>query len=46
MIEESTTEARQGDRRRMNMRVLFWGTPVAIVLLALVALFWRHAGGM
>ncbi len=34
------TEARQGDRRRMNMRVLFWSLPAAAVLLALVAAFW------
>ena len=35
-----TTEARQGDARRMNMRALFWGTIGAVVLLAVVVWVW------
>jgi hypothetical protein len=34
------TDARQGDRRKMNMVVLFWSLPAAIVLLAIVLAFW------
>ncbi len=30
--ELNKVEARQGDRRQMNMRVLFWGVPAAFVL--------------
>ena len=38
MTEELTkTEARQGDRRRMNRPALMIGTPVAFVLLGLLA---------
>ena len=43
MSEEfRTTEVRQGDRRRMNMRVLFWGVPAAFIILALIFAFWAH----
>ena len=38
--ELNKVEARQGDRRQMNMRVLFWGVPAAFVLLALVFAGW------
>jgi hypothetical protein len=34
--ELNKVEARQGDRRQMNMRVLFWGVPAAFVLLAII----------
>lgn len=35
MSEELTkVEARQGDRRRMNMRVLFVAVPLAVLLMA------------
>lgn len=38
MTEElNKTEARQGDRRRMNKTVVLVGTPLAIILLAIVA---------
>jgi hypothetical protein len=38
MAEElSKTEARQGDRRRMNKTVLFVATPLALVAMAIVA---------
>lgn len=33
-------EARQGDRRRMNMWVLFIGVPLAVVLMAGAYLMW------
>jgi hypothetical protein len=39
-----TTEARQGDRRRMNMRVLFWSLPAAAILLAILAAFRTQSG--
>jgi hypothetical protein len=35
-----TVEARQGDRRRMNLRVLFWGVPAAFILLAIIMYLW------
>lgn len=38
--EVDKVEARQGDRRHMNMRVLFWGTAGAFVLLALLFALW------
>jgi hypothetical protein len=38
--EVDKVEARQGDRRHMNMRVLFWGTGVAFVLLAILFALW------
>jgi len=38
--ELNKVEARQGDRRHMNMRVLFWGTAAAFVLLALLSAIW------
>ena len=38
--ELRTTEARQGDRRRMNMRALFWGVPAAALLLAALAILY------
>ncbi len=41
--ELRTTEARQGDHRRMNMWALFWGVPGAVVLLAVLALLWSGA---
>jgi hypothetical protein len=44
MIEESTTEARQGDRRRMNMRVLGWSLGAAVLLVGLLALLWTGNG--
>ncbi len=38
MTEElNKTEARQGDRRRMNKTVMLVGIPLAIILLAIVA---------
>lgn len=41
MTEElDTVEARQGDRRRMNLRVLFWALPAAVVLVAFILLLW------
>ena len=30
-------EARQGDRRKMNMVALSWGVPIAFLLLAILA---------
>jgi hypothetical protein len=38
--ELDKVDARQGDRRHMNMRVLFWGVPAAFVLLALIFAAW------
>jgi hypothetical protein len=38
--ELNKVDARQGDRRHMNMRVLFWGVPGAVVLLILVSALW------
>jgi hypothetical protein len=38
--ELNKVEARQGDRRQMNMRVLFWGIPAAFILLALLFAVW------
>lgn len=38
--EIDKVEARQGDRRQMNMRVLFWGTAAAFVLLGLLVAAW------
>jgi hypothetical protein len=41
MTEEVTkTEARQGDRRRMNRTVVLVGTPLAFILLGLLVLYW------
>ena len=41
MTEElSKTEARGGDRRRMNKNVLLIGTPLAFILLGLIFLLW------
>ncbi len=41
MTEEiNEIEARQGDRRRMNMWVLFIGVPLAVVLMGAAYLFW------
>ena len=38
MTEELTkTEARQGDRRRMNKTVMLIGIPLALVLLGVIA---------
>jgi len=34
------TEARQGDRRKMNLVVLFWSLPAAILVLAIIFAFW------
>lgn len=38
--EVDKVDARQGDRRHMNMRVLFWGTGAAFVLLAILFALW------
>jgi hypothetical protein len=38
--ELSGIEARQGDRRRMNMWVLFIGVPLAVVLMTAAYLIW------
>jgi hypothetical protein len=38
--ELNEVEARQGDRRRMNMWVLFIGVPLAIVLMLAAYLVW------
>jgi diacylglycerol kinase family enzyme len=38
--ELNEVEARQGDRRRMNMWVLFMGVPLAIVLMAIAYFIW------
>ena len=35
--ELNKVDARQGDRRKMNMVVLSWGVPAAFVLLAVLA---------
>ena len=41
MTEElSKTEARQSDRRRMNVTVLVVGTILAVVLLGIVMAIW------
>lgn len=41
MTEElNEVEARQGDRRRMNMWVLFAGVPLVIVLMAAAYILW------
>ena len=41
MTEElSKTEARQGDRRRMNKTVVLIGTPLAFILLGVIFLIW------
>jgi hypothetical protein len=34
------TEARQGDRRRMNKTVLLVGTPLAFIVLGIIFLIW------
>jgi hypothetical protein len=38
--ELHTVEARQGDRRKMNLVVLFWAVPAAFIILAAVAAIW------
>ena len=38
--ELNKVEARQGDRRKMNMVALFWGVPAAFVLLAIILAAW------
>jgi hypothetical protein len=38
--ELDKVEARQGDRRKMNLVVLFWGVPIAFVLLAILFAVW------
>jgi hypothetical protein len=38
--ELNKVDARQGDRRHMNMRVLFWGTIAAFVLLGALWAMW------
>jgi hypothetical protein len=41
MTEELTkTEARQGDRRRMNMTVLIAGTAAIVVIFAVMYAIW------
>lgn len=41
MAEDLTkTEARQGDRRRMNRTAVFIGTPLAFILLGIIFLIW------
>jgi hypothetical protein len=46
MTEElNKTEARQGDRRRMNRNVVLIGTPLAFILLGLLALIWMNSTG-
>ena len=40
-VVETTVEARQADRRKMNLRVLFWALPAAIVLVGLATLLWK-----
>jgi hypothetical protein len=37
-IERTTVEARQGDRRRLNLRVLATSLGAAVVVLALIYL--------
>jgi len=39
------TEARQGDRRRMNRNVVMIGTPLAFIALGLIALIWMGMAG-
>ncbi|HWT31473.1 MAG TPA: hypothetical protein VN240_10670, partial [Propylenella sp.] len=39
------TEARQGDRRRMNRNVVMIGTPLAFIALGLIALIWMGIAG-
>lgn len=38
--EFGTTEVRQADRRKMNMRALFWGVPAAFIILAVIFALW------
>jgi hypothetical protein len=46
MTEQLTkTEARQGDRRRMNRNVVMIGTPLAFLALGIIALIWMGIGG-
>jgi hypothetical protein len=41
MTEELTkTEARQGDRRRMNLTVLIGGTVAVVVIFAIIYAVW------
>lgn len=41
MTEElNKTEARQGDRRRMNKSAVLIGVPLAIVALGIILLIW------
>jgi hypothetical protein len=41
MTEELTkTEARQGDRRRMNMTALIAGTAAIVVIFAIIYAIW------
>jgi len=38
--ELNKVEARQGDRRHLNMRVLIWGTAAAFILLSVLMAAW------
>jgi hypothetical protein len=38
--ELNKVDARQGDRRKMNMVVLAWGLPAAILFLAIIYAAW------
>jgi hypothetical protein len=38
--ELNEVDARQADRRKMNMVVLAWGVPAAFALLAIVLAAW------
>jgi hypothetical protein len=41
--ELEKTEARQGDRRRTTRTALFVGTPLAFIVLLVLAIWLRHA---
>ncbi len=38
--ELNKVDARQADRRKMNMVVLAWGLPAAVVLLGIIFAAW------
>ena len=45
-VKEKKTEARQGDDRRMNGRVLVWGIAGAVISMVVLWLFWASLTGV
>lgn len=44
-VKETKTEARQGNDRRMNARVLVWGLGGTVAALVLLWLVWASVTG-